>query len=118
MSLSGRVTGATLQVGVHDLVVSRRFYDELFGAAATEILENDLYGYEPHPGFWFEITKQDAPRPLPRFRFGVSNIQAARDDLVASGLAVTDVETVPGLVSWCDFDDPDGNPLGLYEDLA
>jgi hypothetical protein len=20
-------------------------------------------------------------------------------------------------VSWCDFADPDGNPLGLYEDL-
>ena len=34
------------------------------------------------------------------------------------GIAVSEVEEVPGMVAFCGFDDPDGNQLSLYTVLA
>lgn len=54
-----------------------------------------------------------------RGRFGVDEIEAARE-WVASALGVepSPTERVEGLVTWCNFDDPWGNRLGVFQDLA
>ena len=47
------------------------------------------------------------------FRIGVPEIYEERSRLVKLGM-LTEVEEVPGVVSYCEFCDPDGNRLGLY----
>ncbi|MFD1713758.1 VOC family protein [Amnibacterium flavum] len=118
MSLLSRITGATLEIGVTDMTSSRRFYDRVLGAEPDLVIDDDLQEYQPHPGLWLQLSVQDAPSPSSRLRFGVIDIAEARADLSDLGVAVGEIESVPGLISWCDFDDPDGNPLGLYQELS
>lgn len=51
------------------------------------------------------------------FRIGVPDIHGERSRLVDMRLTPTDVKEVPDVVAYCDFRDPDGNQLGLYEVL-
>ncbi|MGH3446009.1 MAG: VOC family protein [Nocardioidaceae bacterium] len=53
-----------------------------------------------------------------RLRFGVSDIAAERDSVVGLGIDVDEIGQSDGLVRWCDFEDPWGNRLGLYQDLS
>ncbi|NQX12349.1 VOC family protein [Microbacteriaceae bacterium VKM Ac-2855] len=118
MSGALRVTGVTQQIDVADLARARGFYDALFGAEPSIIVDDDTVEYEVQAGFWVQVTVQDPPRGAQRCRFGVADIVEAHAALLALGVDVTPVDTVPEFVSWCDFTDPDGNPLGLYQDLS
>lgn len=114
-----RINGVTLQVDVSDMSASRRFYDSLFDAEPGIVLDDDLQEYEVHPGFWLQLTTAEGePAPLSRLRFGSDDIEAAHAELGTKGIEATAIDSVPGVVSWCDFEDPDGHPLGLYQDLS
>ena len=68
---------------------------------------------------WLQVASVPAPQPLRnRLRFAVRDLPAARETLLASGVEVSAAESVPGVVSWCDVDDPWGNRLRLYVDLT
>ncbi|HET7329126.1 MAG TPA: VOC family protein [Nocardioidaceae bacterium] len=118
MTLPKRLQGVTLQVGVSDLARARAFYDELFGDEPDFAAADDFQEYEAHPGFWFQITTRIRPVNLRRLRFGVADINGVRNAVVAMGCSVSETGELPGVVAWCDFSDPDGNPLGLYQDLV
>lgn len=110
--------GVALQVGVTSMDVSRAFYDSLFGGPPAFVANPDFQEYQPHPGFWFQLNAHAAPGGMKRLRFGVDDIEHVRASLVAAGIDCTPVESIAGLVAWSDFSDPDGNPLGVYQDLA
>jgi hypothetical protein len=72
------------------------------------------------PGYW-EIHVVEHDRPAPQqapVRFGVEDIQAAWDQLLGLGIEPDEIEQLPGVVRWCNFADPWGNRLGLYQDLS
>ncbi len=51
--------------------------------------------------------------------FGVHNIDAAREELEASDVRFDGAtETIPEMVMFATFFDPDGNTLMLYQDLS
>ena len=51
-------------------------------------------------------------------RVGVEDIDAERRRLLDLAVAVEDTERVEGVIAFCDFADPDGNRLSLYEVLG
>jgi predicted enzyme related to lactoylglutathione lyase len=114
----GKIDGLTLQIGVADMSQAREFYDRLFGREPDFIANEDFQEYETSTGVWCQLTTKLAPGETRRIRFGVYDVATARESLLADGLEVGEIETLPGVVSYCDFPDPWGNKLGLYEDLA
>jgi predicted enzyme related to lactoylglutathione lyase len=51
-------------------------------------------------------------------RLGVGDIEQARRELRERGARVGEPTTIPGVVAFCDAEDPFGNPLSLYQDLS
>ena len=51
-------------------------------------------------------------------RLGVGDVEAARAELSGAGARVGEVTTIPGVIAFCDAEDPFGNPLSLYQDLS
>lgn len=116
--------GMTLQLQVADIAAARDFYTALCGRPP---------GFEPHDDFlewpvipgqetWIQIVgTTDEPVPCRnRVRFGVRDIAAARERLLGLGFGLepTPIQTLPGIVSFLNFDDPWHNALGYYQDLV
>lgn len=113
------INGLTLDVGVRDMAEARAFYDRLFGREPDYTPgDGDLEQYEVSPGAWLRITTTVKPGTTHRIRFGVPDLAAARDALIADGITVTEAEEVDEVARWCDFADPSGNPLGIVQDLS
>ena len=115
------VHGMTFELQVADLAAARAFYTALFGRPPELEPDDGLLEWAVVPGqeTWLQVASVPAPQPLPnRLRFAVRDLPAAREALLASGVEVSAAESVPGVVSWCDFDDPWANRLGLYTDLT
>jgi hypothetical protein len=111
----------TLQVEVGEAAAARRFYGAIFGSGPD---------YEPHEDFlewrvgdgetWLQATVPlRAPRPLlNRVRFRVGDLAAARQAVLDGVGDPSAIRTLPGVASFFDFDDPWGNHLGYFQDLA
>lgn len=52
------------------------------------------------------------------FRIGVEDIERERDRLLRLGVPVQEIERVESVIAFCDFVDPYGNSLSLYQVLA
>jgi predicted enzyme related to lactoylglutathione lyase len=112
------ITSLAIQAGVDDMAGARAFYDRLFGREPDFAPAEDLQEYETHPGAWFQITTAVEPGQMQRVRFGVPDLAVARDQLLADGIAVSEAEELPGVSRWCNFSDPYGNRLGVFQDLS
>lgn len=51
-------------------------------------------------------------------RYGVNDLEAERERLQEVGVGLGDVETVPGVIRFFDFQDPDGNMLLLLRAVS
>jgi len=52
-------------------------------------------------------------------RLGVADIEAERKRIQEElHIEVSEIERIEGLAAWCNFTDPFGNRLGLFQDLA
>lgn len=113
----------TLQVEVGDIDLGHRFYAALFGRDPD---------FEPHRSFlewqvlegvelWWQVvgvTGGVAPIAT-RTRFLVDDVRAAADGVRRRlGVEPSPVTTLPGVVSFTDFEDPWGNRIGYYEDIV
>lgn len=64
------------------------------------------------------MARSPAGSQVGRLRFATTDVAAARERLRGSNVTVGPVEELPDVVRYCDFGDPWGNRLGLYQDLA
>ncbi|MCZ2831037.1 hypothetical protein O2W14_19515 [Modestobacter sp. VKM Ac-2986] len=114
--------GMTFELQVEDLAAARAFYTAVFGRPPELEPDEGLLEWAVVPGqeTWLQVATVPPPaQPLPnRLRLAVPDLPAAREALLAAGVEVSPAESVPGVVSWCDFDDPWANRLGLYEVLT
>ena len=110
---------ATLEIMVGSFSEGSAWYERLLGRPADISPVPGLNEWELFPNFWIQISEGQAAADAGRLRLSVADVAGARaaimDDLHAD---VSEVVTVPGVVAYCDFDDPWGNPLGLFQDLA
>lgn len=107
-----------LQVGPTDEAL--HFYEDLFGRSPDFSTHADFHEWEISAGGWIQIsTDNESPQVLPgRLRFDVPSIREAMAGLADLDVAITESFTLPGVVSIAEFEDPWGNKLGIYEDLA
>ena len=112
------VEGVTLVVGVADMTEALSFYGQLFGRPPDFVLDEDFQEYEVAPGMWYQLTTRVPPGRARRVRFGVTDIATERRGLIEQGIEVSKITGKAGVVGWCQFRDPFGNPLGLFQDLA
>jgi len=114
--------GLTIQLWVDDGSAGRGWYERLFGCPPdfTPFRDDTFCEWIFKPGHW-EIHVVEKDRSMPRqapVRFGVEDIHAAREAILSLGVEADAIEELPGVVRWCDFTDPWGNRLGLYQDLS
>lgn len=113
-----QINAMTLQIRVREIEEGVAFYRRLIGRAPDLDATPTFKEWEVLPGCWVQVTLGEAPMQT-RLRFGVADLETARA-LAQTELKVdpTPVERIDGLVAWCNFDDPWGNPIGIFQDLA
>ena len=119
MNQAESALSATLEIKVGNLAEGAAWYEQLLGRAADFTPTPDLHEWEISQGFWIQVTEGRLSDNAGRLRLGVLDVEIARRAVIEDLRAqVSEVVTVPGIVAYCDFDDPWGNPLGLFQDLA
>ncbi len=112
-----KATEVTVGIGVKNLSRSRQLYERLLEKPPE---------LEPVPGIvefniagtWLQLDESHPREANWVFRIGVPDISQERKRVAELGIEAGDIETVPGLISWFMFKDPDGNKLSFYQLLA
>jgi predicted enzyme related to lactoylglutathione lyase len=115
--------GLTLQIPVTDVEAGRRFYTALFGREPDFAPHEDFLEWRVLAGvevWWQVVGIVEDFRPLAtRVRLGVDDVRVAAQQAESQlGVAPSRAITLPGVVSFVDFDDSWGNRLGFYEDVV
>ena len=114
-----KTTNVTVGIPVSNLTRARQWYEALLKRNNPDLEPVDsIAEYQVSSTTWLQLYEGPVNPNDWIFRFGVSDIHAERSRLLEMGIAVSEVEEVPGVVAFCDFDDPDGNQLSLYTVLA
>lgn len=113
--------GFTIQVYVKNIKGARLWYERLIGRKPDSAPFPEFLEWEIVSDFWFQVVEKKRIKVLRqnrRMRFGVSDIERERTRVAERmKVKVTEVEGLAGIVKWCNFEDPWGNKLGLFQDL-
>ena len=113
------VTGITVQVRVSDMDVGQAWYTGLLGRPPDLEPADDAREWEILPSCWLYIALGAPAADGGALHLGVGDVAAERERLQgALGITILEVQRIEGEVEWCEFEDPFGNRLGLFEDLA
>lgn len=111
--------GIIIEVRTGDFAAGLAWYERLLGRPPDVETHGEIARWEVMPYCWLQVA---GGAPAPGFgplRIGSANIETDRDRVVdALGVAVTEIRRIEGVLAWCDFDDPFGNHLGLFQDLS
>ena len=111
-----KLTFDAIYYHVTDMERSIAFYRDILG---FRLVSRDYVARFEFDGVLFELVPNPPGNALPgsgnaRLSLGVSDIQQAKRELQAKGVATTPVKEEPGgLLSF--FHDPDGNELCLWQ---
>ena len=109
----------TAEYHVADMTRAREFYGRLFGRGPDFEASPNFIEWDVVPGYWLQLRETAEVRAAGPDRFRVDDIDTERTHLMAElGVELDDVKRVEGVVAFCSFRDPFGNPLGILEDLA
>jgi predicted enzyme related to lactoylglutathione lyase len=112
-----RFDGLTIQLGVADFPAGVRFYSGLLERPPDYEPHEDFVEWELFPGCWLQIAEGE-PRPTYPVRLRCPDVEAERARVRRElGVTPSPVKRVTGVVALCNFHDPWGNRLGLYERL-
>jgi len=112
--------GLTIAIQTGDRAESLDFYTKVLGREPDYSPHDDFHEWEVSPRAWLQIST-DHDRPLPlrsRLRFDVPDLDAAIAHLTDLGVVISEPLTLPGVVSFANFEDPWGNSLGIYQELV
>lgn len=104
----------TIGIPVSDLEAACRWYEKVLGKP---------HDIEPVPGVrefeiagvWIQLDEGLATGGNWTLRIGVGDLSAERRRLEKLGMKLGETRTVPGVISFFDFRDPDGNRLSCYQ---
>jgi len=105
----------TIGIPVSNVEAASRWYEQLLGKPPD---------IEPVPGIrefeiagtWIQLDEDQAVGGNWTLRIGVADLAAERHRLEKLGLQLGDTHTVPGVISYFNFHDPDGNQLSCYQE--
>jgi predicted enzyme related to lactoylglutathione lyase len=107
-------TSITIAIPVSDLSAATAWYDAVFDRRPELEPVPGIVEYE-FGGTWIQLVGDRGGSRGWMLRYGVADLQRERDRLISLGVSVEEVETVPGVISFFDFSDPDGNGLSCYQ---
>lgn len=64
---------------------------------------------------WLQLAEGEVSKTSWAFRIGVRNLSSEKNRLESLGIKTTEVDKVPGVISFFSFKDIDGNNLSFYE---
>jgi predicted enzyme related to lactoylglutathione lyase len=105
------------EIRVSEIAKSKEWYMRLFGKAP------DL---EPFPGnvefkiggAWVQINQGEVKPSSWTILFEVRDLRRERERLRKNGIAATEIKSSPGVISWFDLRDPDGNEMRWFQVLT
>jgi hypothetical protein len=111
------VKDAITVITVSNLAKSREWYSTLFGKGP------DL---EPFPGnvefkvggAWVQISEGKVSPSSWSLQLEVEDLSRERKRLREASIAATEIGTAPGVISWFDLKDPDGNAMRWFQVLT
>ncbi|MCF6136412.1 VOC family protein [Pseudalkalibacillus berkeleyi] len=115
-----QLTGVTFQVRVSNFEEGQKWYETLFNRKADFIPHGNFAEWEVIPNTWLQVSEGVPSIGNGPLRIGVENIKEERLRLMEKlNCTIEEVNTREGVpAAWCTFEDPDGNLIGLFEDLA
>ena len=115
--------GLTCALEVADINKAMAWYQDVMGFHLNYHLEEMAWCEFSTPVERVTIGLSQVEKPQPRggatLTFGVKDIDVARKTLEDNAVRFDgDIETIPDMVRFATFFDPDGNTLMLYQDLS
>ncbi len=114
------VASVTVGLPVSDLDGAVTWYRQVL-----ELQEPDLQPADGVVEFkvgavWLQLGEEPTERSGAQVvtRFGVDDAERERQRLERLGIPVGPLESVPDVVEYFDFEDPDGNVLSMYSELG
>lgn len=115
-----QIKGVTLQVRVINFKQGELWYRKLLGCPPSLVPHGNFAEWEISQDVWLQVAEGESERGRP-IRFGVRDIYRERERIISEldteVSEVRDVNNSGEIALWCDFEDPFGNKLGLFQDL-
>ncbi|MBA3429859.1 MAG: VOC family protein [Actinobacteria bacterium] len=109
----------TFQLRVTDIDLAASWYSDLLGRAPDLSPQVELVEWEVIPNCWLQLARGHRMWLGGPVRFEVEDIEMERERLRdALEAEISEIERVESLAAWCNFPDPFGNRLGLFQDLS
>jgi catechol 2,3-dioxygenase-like lactoylglutathione lyase family enzyme len=113
-----RIISITHSLEVRDLAVAREWYSRLLGRAPDLEPVPGVLEWELFPSVWLQVAEgENVEATAQMLRLGVEDIDVAVSELSAADIDVGVVERVEGTIAFCEFADPSGNRLSIYQEL-
>jgi catechol 2,3-dioxygenase-like lactoylglutathione lyase family enzyme len=114
------VRSATFAIRTRDLDTACDWYARVLGRPPDLMPDDGVYEWRLAAGAWLQLVSGEPSPPGSGqiARLGISDIGAACAALESAGARLGEVTTIPGVVAFCDLEDPFGNGLSLYQDLT
>jgi catechol 2,3-dioxygenase-like lactoylglutathione lyase family enzyme len=116
------VRSVTFGIRTRDVERARDWYADVLGRLPDVVPAPEAYEWRLAPGAWLQLVPREAPAAANGegsiVRIGVAELDTARAELAAAGARLDEVERIPGVIAFCDVEDPFGNVLSIYQDLS
>jgi predicted enzyme related to lactoylglutathione lyase len=115
------VSSVTFTITAPDVDRARDWYASALGRPPDIAPDAGVYEWQLVAGAWLQLGAAEPgeePGTGAVLRFGVADLDAALTALAAAGAEVGNVERIPGVIAFCDVEDPFGNVLSLYQELG
>lgn len=113
------IKSVTIGIPVTNMDEAKKWYRSLLGKVEEMEPAPGVWEFSLTPTTWLQLSEVKTSQPNPTVvRFESNNINASHDLASKIGKEVTEIESVPEVVSYFDFKDPFGNSLSFYELLV
>jgi catechol 2,3-dioxygenase-like lactoylglutathione lyase family enzyme len=117
------VRSVTFGIRTRDVDRARDWYAGVLGRRPDLAPAPGVYEWRLAGGAWLQLLPREAASTDGEgdgaiVRIGVAGLDRGREDLAAAGARLGEVERIPGVIAFCDVEDPFGNVLSVYEDLT
>lgn len=106
----------TVGVPVASLADAEKWYLDFLGPD-TEVIRPvpGLVEFKVAPNVWLQLFEADGQAPAAAVvRYKVADMKAAQAARAGAGIDTGEAVEVPGVVTFSEFSDPDGNAIGFY----
>lgn len=111
-----KIAAHTMQSRVSNIDEANRWYTTLLERESDFSPERTIHEWQLYPGCWLAVIEARPDPGRNRLRFSVTDIHSEIQRIErVLGLTVTQPIRVGDIVAYCDFEDPDGNRLGLFQ---